>query len=280
MHWALIRLLRLVPEVLDQSAAIAVFENHLTEPALLQETKYLLARRSFERPYGWGWALTLAHELTIWNHERAEKYLTALRPLADAITELFLEWLPKATYPVRVGMHSNSAFGLARSVPWAKYLANHGDDRLLTTITQIAVKWYGEDRDYPARYEPGGSDFLSPALTEVELMSAILDEKTFLQWLDAFLPDLSTGKPASLFEPARVSDASDGQTAHLHGLNLYRAFVWKLALTHLPTDDARKTFLQAGVNAHAGASMGAVTGSDYMVEHWLASFAILYLSGG
>ena len=207
------------------------------------------------------------------------KWLTALRPLADAITELFLEWLPKATYPVRVGMHSNSAFGLARSMPWAKYLAKHGDDRLLTAISQTAVKWYGEDQDYPARYEPSGSDFLSPALTEVELMSAILDEEPFLKWLEAFLPGLSLGHPKSLFEPAHVSDARDGQLAHLHGLNLYRAFVWKLLRDKLPPDDKRRTFLQAGIEVHADASMGAVTGSDYMVEHWLACYAMLYLSG-
>src|SRR4030095_13860139 len=99
MHWALIRLLRLMPEKLDQTATIAVLEEHLTRPALLQEAKYMLARRSFERPYGWGWALTLAHELTGWEHELAGKWLTALHPLTDAITELFLEWLPKATYP-------------------------------------------------------------------------------------------------------------------------------------------------------------------------------------
>src|SRR5215510_8331847 len=114
MHWALIRLLRLVPEKLDQTATIAVLEQHLTQPALLQEAKYVLARRGFERSYGWGWALTLAHELTVWEHELAEKWLTALHPLTDAITELFLEWLPKATYPIRVGMHGNSAFGLTR----------------------------------------------------------------------------------------------------------------------------------------------------------------------
>jgi hypothetical protein len=280
MHWALIRLLRLVPEKLAQTAAITVLEEHLTRPALLQEARYLLARRNFERPYGWGWVLTLAHELTRWEPELAGKWLTALHPLADAITELFLEWLPKATYPIRVGIHSNSAFGLARSVPWARYLAKQSNERLLTAIMQKATQWYGEDRDYPARYEPSGSDFLSPALTEVDLMSAILDEGPFLKWLDAFLPGISAGDPKSLFEPAHVSDARDGQLAHLHGLNLYRAFVWKLLQGKLPPDDTRRGVLQLGTKVHADASMSAVTGSGYMVEHWLAAYAMLYLSGG
>jgi hypothetical protein len=258
---------------------LAVLETHLTEPALLQETRYLLARRSFERPYGWGWALTLAHELTIWEHELARKWLAAIGPLTGAITELFLEWIPKATYPVRLGMHSNSAFGLARSVPWANYLAKHGDDRLSTAITQVARRWYRADQDYPAHYEPGGSDFLSPALAEVDLMSLILERDEFLLWLGQFLPGLSDGYPLSLFEPAYVSDATDGQFAHLHGLNLYRAFVWKQLGEILPADDKRKIRLKTAIEAHAQASLGAVTGSHYMVEHWLACYALLYLSG-
>jgi len=279
MHWALIRLLRLVPEQFDQTAALAVLDVHFTESALLQETKYMLARRSFERPYGWGWALTLANELTLWEHKLAGKWLLALHPLADAITELMLEWIPKATYPIRVGMHSNSAFGLARSVPWARYRAKQGDDRLLTSITQIALKWYGEDRDYPAHYEPSGSDFLSPALTEVDLMSLALDRDEFIPWLEGFLPGLGEAHPKSLFDPAHVSDATDGQLAHLHGLNLYRAFVWKHLSEILPSDDKRRTPMKAASEAHAQTSMGAVIGSHYMVEHWLACYAMLYLSG-
>ena len=280
MHWVLVRLLRLVPEKFDQAAALTVLEAHLTEPALSQETRYMLARRSFERPYGWGWALTFIHELTLWENDRAEHWLHTCRPLADAITGLMLEWLPKATYPVRVGMHSNSAFGLARSMPWAHYLARQGDERLLAAITQKAVEWYGEDRDYPAHYEPGGSDFLSPALTEVDLMSLVLDRQAFFTWLDRFLPGLWDGQPQTLFTPAHVSDATDGQLAHLHGLNLYRAFAWKYLSEILPAEDRRRTSMQAAASAHARASMGAVTGSHYMVEHWLACYAMLYLSGG
>ena len=278
MHWALIRLLRLAPEAFDPAVAVAVLDAHFTEAALSQETRYMLARRSFERPYGWGWALTLAHELTLGEHESRGRWLAAMHPLADAITELMLEWLPRLHYPVRVGMHSNSAFGLARSVPWARYLAKQGDDRLLTSITQTAIRWYGKDQNYPAHYEPGGSDFLSPALTEVELMDLIRDREAFLPWLDRFLPALLEGRPESLFEPAYVSDPTDGQIAHLHGLNLYRAFVWKHLGEVLPSNDPRKVHLMAAADEHARGSMDAVVGSDYMVEHWLASYAVLYLS--
>ena len=250
-----------------------------TPHELHQETKYLLTRRSFERPYGWGWALTLAHELTLWEHKLAGKWLIALQPLAETITELILEWIPKVPYPIRVGMHGNSAFGLARSVPWAQYRAKQGDERLLTNIRQIAIKWYGEDQDYPAHYEPSGSDFLSPALTEVELMNLVLDREAFLKWLERFLPGLAEAHPRSLFEPAHVPDSSDGQLAHLHGLNLYRAFMWRQLNEILPSGDKRRAYMETAANAHAQASLGAVSGSDYMVEHWLACYAMLYLSG-
>jgi hypothetical protein len=136
MHWALIRLLRLTTNAFDKTKAMKVLGAHLTKDALLQEAAYLRSRPRFERPYGWGWALTLAHELALWEDESAVQWLKVVRPLADVITELFLGWLPKATYPIRVGMHSNSAFGLARSVPWARYLSAQGDPRLLTAITK------------------------------------------------------------------------------------------------------------------------------------------------
>jgi hypothetical protein len=278
MHWVLIRLLRLMPNAFDTAKAMSVLDAHLTEEALSQEVAYLRSRPRFERPYGWGWALTFAHELTLSEDEAVVRWLAAVRPLADVITEGFLAWLPKATYPVRVGMHSNSAFGLARSMPWAHYLSKQGDDRLLTAITQVAIQWYGADRDYPAHYEPSGSDFLSPALTEVDLMSLVLERGEFLKWLDAFLPGLSSGEPKALFEPAFITDSSDGQLAHLHGLNLYRAFVWKHLYSILPADDKRKPYLEARSDVHVKASMDAVTGSDYMVEHWLACYAMLYLS--
>lgn len=278
MHWALVRLLRLAPETFNQAAAIAVLDSHLTAAALKQETRYLLARRSFERPYGWGWVLTLAYELTLWEDERARRWLRALHPLADAITELFLEWMPKVLYPVRAGMHGNSAFGLARSAAWARYREGQGDDRLSTAITQTAIRWYGNDQDYPAQYEPGGTDFLSPALTEVELMELLLEREAFLPWLDRFLPGLPEGKPASLFEPVPVSDPTDGQIAHLHGLNLHRAYVWNHLSEVLPSGDPRQALMRAAADVHARASLDAVVGSDYMVEHWLASYAILCLS--
>ncbi len=278
MHWALIRLLRLVPEAFAVDKALAVCDAHLAAEHLAREAEYFVARPSFERPYGWGWALTLAEELEAWDHPRADGFRAAMAPLASILTDGFLSWLPLATYPVRVGLHANSAFGLSRALSWARRLAGLGDPRLLHAIDHAAQRWYRADVDYPAHLEPGGSDFLSPALAEAELMAGVLERGAFVDWLDRFLPDLEHSRPAPLFRPALVTNPGDGQTAHLHGLNLYRAFVFRRIARVLDAEDARHDALLASADDHARASLGVVSGSDYMVEHWLAAYAVLSLS--
>jgi hypothetical protein len=164
-------------------------------------------------------------------------------------------------------MHANSAFGLARALDFARLRSAP----LAGAIAEAAERWFGGDRDYPARWEPSGADFLSPALTEAELMAALRDD--FPAWFAAFLPEL----PASLLEPALVSDDTDGQIAHLHGLNLSRAFCWRRVAAALPDPDPR---IDAAVSRHAEAALPHVAGGDYMVEHWLACYAVLLLTDG
>ena len=109
-------------------------------------------------------------------------------------------------------------------------------------------------------------------------MREVLAVRDFSEWLDRFLPQVASGHPRSLLDPAIVSDASDGQIAHLHGLNLSRAYCMRRVVEVLPPDDARVAGLEASIERHAAASLGAVVGSDYTVEHWLAAYALLFLS--
>jgi Protein of unknown function (DUF2891) len=277
MHWALVRLLRVAGDALPESEVRAVLNGHLTAETIATETAYFTEHPGFKRPYGWGWVLTLAHELSTWDDADAQRWAANLRPLSERIAGLYLSWLPRATYPSRDGAHANTAFGLARALDFAAAQARSGDARLLNAIGAAARTWYAADADYPAGWEPGGADFLSPALTEAELMSAVLGDG-FPPWLDRFLPELGAGQPASLFAPAVVSDPTDGQIAHLHGLNLYRAYAFGRIAAALPTGDARAPMLRAAADRHAGAGLSVVTGSDYMVEHWLACYAVLLLT--
>lgn len=280
MHWALVRLLREVPDAFDAQAARAVLTEHLTPEAGEAEAQYLRAHPSWERPYGWGWALMLVAELEAWTDDNdATQWAAALRPMADVVADGFVRWLPNLTYPQRVGMHSNTAFALARALPYARRRAGESNPRLLDVITSTAKRLYWNDRDYPAGWEPGGADFLSGALAEAELIAAITPVHAFLTWLDDFLPGLADRQPSSLFTPAVVSDATDGQGAHLHGLNLHRAYCFLLLAASLPEGDPRLGVLHEARDRHAAASLPAITGSGWMVEHWLAAYAVLFLTG-
>ena len=109
-------------------------------------------------------------------------------------------------------------------------------------------------------------------------MRSILSPEEFLPWLDCFLPDLAQGKPDALFTPATVTDSTDGQIAHLHGLNLSRAWMIVRIAEVLPVDDPRQAVLFDNVARHTETSLQFATGSDYMVEHWLSAYATLLLS--
>jgi hypothetical protein len=231
-----------------------------------------------ERPYGWAWALALVHEIASLDDVQARRWLAAIAPLADALTKGFLDWLPKATYPIRHGVHANSAFGLSATLPFAARQAQAGRPELAAAIEAKALGWFAGDTDYPGGYEPSGHDFLSPALTEAELMSRLFAQPEFADWLAAFLPGIADGEPAPLFTPAVVSDASDGQIAHLHGLNASRAYCWRRIAESLPDGDARTAPALAAARTHLDAALPHVTGEDYMVEHWLAAYAVLALT--
>jgi hypothetical protein len=105
-------------------------------------------------------------------------------------------------------------------------------------------------------------------------MTEVLPPEQVEPWLSAFLPGLGDGP---LFEPAVVTDPTDGQTAHLHGLNLSRAWALRRLAAALPDGDARRPLLLYTARRHAEPELAEVSGSDYMVEHWLAAYALLYL---
>jgi len=273
MHWTLVRLLK---AGLGPAAEIrACLDDQFTEDGLRAEAEFMAHpyHGAKQRPYGWGWVLSLAYELGTWDDPDARRWSAHVRPLADAVTANYLRWFPKATHPVRYGVHPNSAFGLSRA--W-DYAQTHRE--LRAGIEALAHRWFAGDADYPAGWEPSGADFLSPALAEAELMSRLLPADRYAAWLGRFLPGIADGKPASLFTPAVVSDATDGQIAHLHGLNASRAWCWRRVAESLPADDPRAPVARAAERTHTDAALPYVAGAHYMVEHWLVCYAVLLLS--
>ena len=271
-YWLLARLLRRYPSLPEAPAIRTLFDAHITTQNVATEIAYLLAphHATFERPYGWGWAQMFAAELALHDSDEGRRWCAMLQPLADVFTARWLAFLPKATYPIRVGTHFNTAFAIALS---HTYAAGRNDATLASALRGAAVRWYAADGDCQA-WEPGSDEFLSSALMEAECMRRVLPAPEFDAWLARFLPHIAHGAPRSLFTPATVSDRTDGKIAHLDGLNLSRAWCWRHLAGTMDQRDPRRAVALDAAARHLDASLAHVAG-DYMGEHWLATFALL-----
>lgn len=275
--WTLFTCYRLFP-LLPEADRIRADANALfTEANVAAERAYLTRAftRSFERPYGWAWLLKLQAELDRHDSVEGRRWARTLRPLAEDFADRFAAFLPLAHYPIRVGTHFNTAFAVRLALDYAEGPAD--DVRLAELLKSRALTWYAADRDCQA-WEPSLDEFLSPALMEAECLRRILPADHFRKWFAGFLPRAAKGEPATLFDPATVSDRTDGKIAHLDGLNLSRAWCWRGVASALGEKDPAAAVARAAADRHLAVALPQVTGGDYMGEHWLASFALLALT--
>lgn len=276
-YWLLATLWRLFPSIPMAAEIEELFTLQLTHDKIAAEAEYAAhaSRGGFERPYGWAWLLMLAAELKRHTDGPGRNWCDVLEPLSQCFVQRFREFLPKATYPVRVGTHFNTAFALRLALEYTEVVATAQSLDLRNELCVSAKRWYLHDVDCQA-WEPGGDDFLSSALMEAECMRCVLTQGEFAEWFGSFLPRLDSRLPVSLFTPAVVSDRTDGKIAHLDGLNLSRAWCWRSLASSLSTSDPRRSLALEAAEQHLAASLPWVSG-DYMGEHWLATFALLAL---
>lgn len=264
-YWQVLRLLRLFPDM-PEAADIRVLANAMLTPAKVAGEVARFARADgpgASRPYGWAWLLALHAEAA--RHDAP--WADALAPLAVKLAGLLNHYLNRLTYPITVGTHFNSAFAMVLALDWAA----PRDAALAGAIRARAARWFAGRADYRG-WEPGGDEFLSPALTAALLMSRVLEREAFGAWFAEFLPGADNEEPAALFAPAFVSDRTDGKIAHLDGLNLSRAWCWRGIGAALGEPERFADVAER----HVAASLPHI-GEDYMGSHWLASFALLAL---
>lgn len=274
-HWMLIRLLKLFPAS-SVAAEIRSVLNQQFNPDKLQSEADHFARphnKSFERMYGWAWALKLVAELSEWDDADGRRWREHFRPLENILVDHTLQYLPKLTFPIRTGIHPDSGFALALELDYARTVRN---TTLTNLITARAQQYYRDDRDYPAHYEPSGNDFFSSGFNEADLMRRVLPADAYSTWLDRFLPQLRNGQLGPMAEPVEVSDVTDGHLVHLAGLNLSRAWTMSGIASALPAEDERRRFLIACADRHFQAGMKYVSSGHYEGEHWLATFAVYH----
>ena len=285
-HWLLAHLLRLFPTLPEAESIRAALNADLTVDKIQAETRYFdnPNRKSFERPYGWAWLLKLHEELYRWDDADARRWFAALQPLADTMIARFTGFFPKQTYPVRVGTHFNTAFGLSFAYDYATTVRS-GDaakqralDDLKKCVVETGRRYFGADANYPAWIEPNGDDFLSSSLIEADLMRRIVSRTEFARWFRRFLPDIAMGRPTNLLKPAMVSDRTDPKIVHLDGLNLSRAWCMREIASALPRGAAERRVLARSARLHAEDAVKNVASGNYEGEHWLATFAAYMLS--
>jgi Protein of unknown function (DUF2891) len=267
-HWSLVFLLKNFPHLSQREAIIKKLQVNLSKENVQVEIDYLSKKheKSFERTYGWNWLLKLQLELETFDEPFAQELAQNLKPLSNLIIERYIEFLPKLLYPIRVGTHSNTAFGLTFAWDYALYSNNIP---FQNSIKDNSIRLFQNDVNCPFNWEPSGTDFLSPCLEEMGLMQRVLNQNDFLKWLKKFAPQLFNKKFA--WEVAKVSDRTDGHLVHLDGLNFSRA--WNLY--HLiNTYPKQFGHLKSLADVHMNFSLPSVVDGNYEGEHWLASFAL------
>ena len=273
-HWLLARLARLYPNASYTPAARAALAKSLTAANLAGELSYMngAGRASFERPYGLAWMLQLGTELRQWGKidPSVAPWARDFAPLEQRAADQFKSWLPKLRTPMRVGEHSQTAFALGLVRDWA---VETGDTALIALVDERARTYYGNDRDCPLRFEPGGEDFVSACLGEADLMRRVLPPQDYAKWLSAALPSIPRNATTDWLPVGIVTDRTDGKLAHIDGLNLSRAWMLEGIASALPARDRRRGALLASAKIHADAALPAVTGEDYAGGHWLGTFA-------
>ncbi len=270
-HWSMVSLLKQFPtlnkkeELEEKLKASLSFKNIQTELEYFKRDQ----SDSFERTYGWAWLLKLAGELKTWDDPLANELDKNLQPLTNLIVSRYLEFLPKLNYPVRVGEHGNTAFGLSHAYDYAVAAEN---EELRDLIAKRARDFYLSDKNCPVNWEPGGFDFLSPCLEEVNVMRRILPRNAFEMWIENFMPELQNDDFDMVV--GEVSDRSDGKLVHLDGLNFSRAWVFYGLVKDYPEKFGH---LKPLADEHMAYSFPNIVDDTYEGGHWLGTFAVYAL---
>ena len=265
-HWTLLNIIKELPNFKKRDSILKKLQKNITKENVLKEVKYFddVHNNTFERTYGWAWLLKVSETLQDWDTTEAKKLHQNLQPLVSLIENKYIEFLPKLKYPIRVGEHPNTAFGMSFALDYAKKYS----PKLEALIIEKAKEYYINDKGCPITWEPGGFDFLSPCLQEAALMLKVLPKEEFIIWIDEFLPDFRNN-PTSYLEVAEVTDRSDGKLAHLDGLNFSRA--WCLYEIGKELENDKMLNL---AHKHFNYSYKKMDSGEYAGAHWLASFAL------
>jgi hypothetical protein len=286
--WALISLMKQDPKISVASDIKDIATNHFKktnvdgELAFFNEQKGPGPQANFERPYGYAWLLKLYGEVKGSNSADDKKLATALVPLAKWMSERYVFYLYDLKFPYRTGTENNTAWAMSLALDGANLSE---DTTLKTAIHANAMRLFEKDKNCNTNFEPQNADLISSCLTTAALMGRVMDQQSYVKWLDAFLPpvyseafqiyakEIDTSHTNTSGADAQIQLAAE---SHLIGLNFQRA-TDLLAISYaLPKDDPRVQVFRhlAIINAKRG--YDRIGNAGYEGQHWLSSFAVLY----
>jgi hypothetical protein len=270
-HWSMVSLLKSFPTIETAPQLRSILKKNITKANIEKEIEYFHGKhnKSWERTYGWAWLLKLAEELHTWNDPLGRELESTLQPLTDLIVQRFREFIPKLHYPIRVGEHTNTAFGFSFAYDYALTVEDYD---FINEISSRSKQFFAKDKHCQMHWEPSGFDFLSPCLEELDVMRRVLPAVEFKVWLEKFIPKIKD-KDFNI-EVGEVSDRSDGKLVHLDGVNFSRAWVLYGLVAQYPEYEHLKYL----ANKHVRYSLPNLVGDSYEGGHWLGSFAIYALN--
>jgi hypothetical protein len=277
-HWVMVALAKQYPELPLKSLIKEKLAQHLGPRNIEGEVAFFKQSKAFERPYGFAWLLKLHAELSTWDDPDAKPLAANLAPLRTLFVEKLVTYYNNLPYASRPGVHPNTALSMVLVLDSLEVVP---DDKLKEAVLKNAKRLFGEDIHCPTAYEPGGPEFLSPCLTEAQLMARVLPQSEYVAWLNRFLPALDAPEFQTLTHSVDVSKITDKEDfagkSHLIGLAFERAFAMTQIASALPAVDPRGPVLRhlAAINASEGQKVLPEAG--YLGSHWLATFAVLYL---
>lgn len=291
--WVLVALLKQYPNLTLAPIIRQRLTEHLGPTNIAGEIAFFnaatdLAGKNFERPYGFAWVLKLYAELATWNDPDGRELAANVAPLARLFSEKLVAYFNGLNYPIRVGTHPNTALSLNFLLD---YTSAVDDPALLSAIHSAGMRLFFADERAPTAYEPCHNDFLSPALTEAMVMARILESHAYLAWLNAFLPapdvpafqvyaaeiETAHAVPSGSNVDSADSDGMLGASSHLIGLAFQRAECLLRIASALPANDSRIPIYQRLASSNAHQALRKIGDAGYLGQHWLATYAVLYM---